>query len=293
MHGFGYFEKTDILKFQDDLNAKLAIQSKKQTEINELEQEISILKHTENVVKTIHTETVNDLKDYETKYGVTGLLSIEADIEEFSRKKGSFDYLKGKTIEELSSIIESLRTKIEEKRDLLKPLIEEHKTLKSRIKETEEEHKKKRIEYEKTVADSKEEFEVVFKEYKAVQEPCAKRQALRIVLQEKTKAVALFRNLLDQEAKFAQGTSSFSKEARTMKDAMLKEVSEKEASIQVLKEKREAVKEASNNVVEQNKMLNDLKFLLEEKLKCKKRMKSNTTSSFKTIREQYNRAVLE
>lgn len=293
MHGFGYFEKTDISKFQDDLNQKIAFQSKKQIEINDIEQEITILKYTENVVKSIHSETVTDLKNYEVKYGVTGLLSIEADIEELARKKGSLDYLKGKTVEELTSIIETLRNKIEEKRDLLKPLIEDHKTLKSQIKETEEEHKKKRIEYEKTISESKEEFEIVLKEYKTVHEPHSKKQALKIVLTEKTKSIILFRNLLDQEARNVQGSSSFSKDAKTMKEAMLKEVTEKEASIQLLKEKREEVKEASNNLVEQNKMLNDLKFLLEEKLKCKKRMKTNTTSSFKTIREQYNRAVLE
>lgn len=196
-------------------------------------------------------------------------------------------------MEELTAIIETLRNKIEEKRDLLKPLIEDHKTLKSQIKETEEEHKKKRIEYEKTISESKEEFEIVLKEYKTIHEPYSKKQALKIVLTEKTKSIILFRNLLDQEARNVQGSSSFSKDAKTMKEAMLKEVTEKEASIQLLKEKREEVKEASNNLVEQNKMLNDLKFLLEEKLKCKKRMKINTTSSFKTIREQYNRAVLE
>lgn len=111
--------------------------------------------------------------------------------------------------------------------------------------------------------------------------------------QEKIKVAGQLKNLLDQEAKFTQGIGSFNKETKTMKEAMLKEVAEKEAKIQVLKEKREEVKEASNNVIEQNQMLNNLKYLLDEKLKCKNRMKVNTTSSFKTIREQYNRAVLE
>lgn len=94
-------------------------------------------------------ETIKELKQYEVKYGVTGLLTIEADIEELTRKKGNFDFLKGKTLEELTSIIENLKNKIEEKRDLLKPLIEDHKNLKLQIKDTEDEHKKKRIEYEK------------------------------------------------------------------------------------------------------------------------------------------------
>lgn len=116
---------------------------------------------------------------------------------------------------------------------------------------------------------------------------------MKTVTQEKIKVAGQLKNLLDQEAKYVQGIGSFRKEIRTMKDAMLSEIADKEARIQTLKEKREEVKESSNNVVEQNKMLNDIKFLLEEKLKCKTRMKVNTTSSFKTIREQYNRTVLE
>lgn len=142
-------EKTDISKFQDDLNQKIATQNRKQAELAEVEQEVAILKHTESVLKGILSDTIRELKQYELKYGVTGLLTIEADIEELTKKKGNFDYLKGKTLEELTSIIETLKNKIEEKRDCLKPLIEEHKNLKTQIKETEDEHKRKRIEYEK------------------------------------------------------------------------------------------------------------------------------------------------
>ena len=109
----GYLEKTDILKFQEDLNVKLANQNKKQLEIASIDQEIAILRHTESVLKGILNGTIKDLKQYELKYGVTGLLTIEADIDELTRKKGNIDLLKGKTLEELTVIIENLKNKIE------------------------------------------------------------------------------------------------------------------------------------------------------------------------------------
>jgi intraflagellar transport protein 81 len=293
VHGPGYFEKTDIAKFQEDLNAKLTVQAKKNAELADLEQEVTILKHTEAVLKGMLSETVNELKAYEIKYGVTGLLTIEADIEELTKKKGNLDYLKGKTLEELTTIIETLKNKLEEKREVLKPLVEEHKELRAQIKETEEDHKRKRGEYERVIADAKEEHETVLRSYREVKEPLAKTKIAKTVLQEKTKALGLTKNLLDAEARFTQGSGAFSKEARTLKEAMAKELGERETRIQSLREQREAVKEASNNVVEQNKMLTELKNLLEEKLKSKKRAKATTTSSFKTIREQYNRAVID
>lgn len=254
---------------------------------------MTILKHTETVLKSMLAETIKDIKAYEVKYGVTGLLTIEADIEELTKKKGNIDYLKGKTLEEMTAIIDSLKTKVEEKRDVLKPLIEEHKDLRAKVKETEEEHKRKRAEYERVIADAKEEHENALRGYREVNEPLVKTKTTRTVLQEKTKALGLTKNLLDAEAKFSQGAGAYSKEAKTMKEAMAKELAERETRIQSLKEQREAVKEASNNVVEQNKMLAELKNLLEEKLKSKRRAKATTTSSFKTIREQYNRAVID
>lgn len=241
----------------------------------------------------MHSETIKDLKQYELKYGVTGLLTIEADIEELTRKKGNLDYLKGKTLEELTAIIESLKGKIEEKRETLKPLIEDHKLLKTQLKETEEEHKRKRAEYERVISDAKEEHESAYKSFQAVHEPYAKLQADKTVLQEKTRVLQLTKTLLDQESRYAQGSGQYSKEAKTMKEAMAKEVAEREAKIQLLKEQREAIKESSKNVVEQNKMLAAIKSLLEEKMKSKRRMKAVTTTSFKTIRDQYNRAILD
>lgn len=293
MHGAGYLEKTDIAKFQEDLNGKLTVQGRKNAELADLDQEVTILKYTESVLKGMLAETVKEIKQYELKYGVTGLLTIEADIEELTKKKGNLDYLKGKTLEELTAIIETLKGKIEEKREVLKPLIEEHKVLKTQIKDTEEEHKRKRMEYERVVADAKEDYENAMRGYREVHEPLVRTKAARTVTQEKTKALALLRNTLEAENKFSNGAGAFSKECKTMKEAMAKELAEREASIQALKERREAVKEACNNVVEQNKMLAELKNLLEEKLKSKKRMKAATTSSFKTIREQYNRAVID
>lgn len=280
-------------KFQDDLHAKINLQNKKQTEISEIEEEMTILKYTESTLRNVFNETIKELKKYELKYGVTGLLTIEADIEEFTRKKGNFDFIKGKTLEELTAIIDNLKSKIEEKRDLLKPLIEDHKNLKALIKETEEEHKTKKSDYEKTISDSKESFETAIKEYKNVFEPYSKINLNKTLVQEKIKVQQGFKNLLEQEAKYHQGIGTFSKEDKTFRDYLSVEITEKEKNIQVLKEKREEIKELNSNVVEQNKMLNDIKNLLDENLKCRMRMNTNATSSFKTIREQYNRVVME
>lgn len=44
---------------------------------------------------------------------------MESQIEDLTLKKGNLDQLKGKTLEEISNVVEQLQSKIEQKRDLL------------------------------------------------------------------------------------------------------------------------------------------------------------------------------
>lgn len=114
-----------------------------------MEQEIAVLRRTEAVLQNLARETAREVRAFEARHGVSGLLGAEDDLEDLARRKGQTDLLKGKTLEELTALVETLRNKIEEKRERLKPLIEEHKALKAALKETEEETKRKRAEYER------------------------------------------------------------------------------------------------------------------------------------------------
>jgi myosin heavy subunit len=293
VRGPDYHRKTDVAKFQENIEAKMAIQQKKQAELADMEQEITILKRTETILKEMLREILKDVKNYEAKYGLTGLFNAEDDIEELTRKKGHTDLLKGKTLEELTQIVETLKFKIEEKRDRLKPLIEEHKNLKTALKEIEEDNKRKKAEYERAIFEPKNEYERIKKEYKEATESLYQLKITSDLYKEKTKVLGRIEELLDHESKCQKGMASQSKDSKTYLEAMTKEIAEKEVLIQQLKVKREELKEKTNNVVQQSKALSDLKFLMEEKLKNKKKTTMGTASSFKVIKDQYNRVVLE
>lgn len=65
---------------------------------------------------------------------------MENEIEDLAKRKGNLDLVKGKTLEEVSVIVEKLQNKIEAKRDKLKPLIDKHVILKQKISELKEKH---------------------------------------------------------------------------------------------------------------------------------------------------------
>lgn len=99
-----------------------------------------MLKRTEVLLKKELKKVQSNVKDYETKHGIVGLVNMENEIENLAKKKGNLDIIKGKTLEEVSTIVEQLQVKIEEKRDKLKPLIDKHIILKQKIQEMKEKH---------------------------------------------------------------------------------------------------------------------------------------------------------
>lgn len=62
------------------------------------------------------------------------------------------EQLKEKTHKEIAVMIETLKSKIEEKREHLKPFVEEHKTLKASLKDIEDDHKRKKYQYEQVTS---------------------------------------------------------------------------------------------------------------------------------------------
>jgi len=156
----------DFDMFQENLNKKIADKKKKEEELKEFEEEYGILKRTEQILKSMFKESIKNVKNYEQKYGMVGLLNIENEIDDLTQKKGNADILKGKTLEELSAIVEQLKVKIDEKRDKLKPLVDEHKKLKQKIVILEEEHRNKKHEFERVVRPLTKELEIIDSESK-------------------------------------------------------------------------------------------------------------------------------
>ena len=278
----------DFDMFQENLNKKIADKKQKEEELKEFEEEYGILKRTEQILKGMYKETIKSVKNYEQKYGVVGLLNIENEIDDLTQKKGNADLLKGKTLEELSAIVEQLKVKIDEKRERLKPMVDEHKKLKQKIVALEEEHRAKKSEFDRVVRPLTKELEIIDSESKDKKNAAFEHEISISLYKEKKEVLGLVKGMLDKEK------ANASKETdESYIEQIRREIEEVEKEIQSLKVKRDEAKNTANNLVEQTKFLNDLKYLLEEKLKSRRKVKQNTTMSFKNSKEQFNRVVME
>lgn len=282
------FKNNDFEVFQGNLNDKMVEKNKKQEELDALDEEYGILKRTEQILKASYKESFKKVKTYEKKYNMEGLLNIENELDDLTQQKGNVDLLKGKTLEELSTIVEQLKIKIDEKRDKLKPLLDEHKKIKAIIVKMDEEHKAKKADFERVIRPLQKEYEMIDNDSRDKKNIAFEYEISAELYKEKTQVLDLVKEMLDKEK-----ASSAANELGTCSSLMQNEITVLEKDIQVLKVTRDRVKNISNNLSEQTDFLGDLKMLLEEKLKCRKRVKHNTTLSFKNSKEHFNQVIVE
>ena len=288
-NGPGSFKKKDFEQFQENLNKKISIQKKNQKELQEIEQEIGILKRTEKIFKKLLKKSIEDVKVFERKYGIDGLLNIENEIEDLSKKKGNLDLLKGKTLEELSSIVEQLKLKIEEKRDSLKPLIDKHKIIKNEINSIKDDHAMKKQEFDHVLSSVKKEYEHLKNKSRQKKEEYFQNEISIDLYKEKGRVLDLVYKFLEEENEFSEGENQLSEKYQCYRDMMQGEIEECDKEIQILKVERDKIKQNTDYYLENTEMMKKFQFLLEEKLKYTSL--KNTNNSFKTT--TYNRVVLE
>ena len=122
-----------MIKFQENLQKRQQDLKVQKAQLEETSTELLILQKTEKILKKRLKKSLEFVKEFEKTHGLFGLISMESQIEDLTLKKGNLDQLKGKTLEEISNVVEQLQSKIEQKRDLLQPMVVTHKDLKTKM----------------------------------------------------------------------------------------------------------------------------------------------------------------
>ena len=66
---------------------------------------------------------------YEARKGVSGFRETQDALENVSSMKSEFDDMKGRTLEDISRMVQQLNTRIEKKKSILAPVIKELRPL--------------------------------------------------------------------------------------------------------------------------------------------------------------------
>jgi intraflagellar transport protein 81 len=105
-----------VSKYQHAYKEKKSKQAVLEKELNQFKSENATLK---NTLMVLHQEKINTdqkIRAYERKHGVEGLSEMTEKLDQQIETKETVDIMKGKTLEELSVVVQQLQQKIEDKK---------------------------------------------------------------------------------------------------------------------------------------------------------------------------------
>jgi len=239
-------------------------------ELREIKNEIGILTRTEQIVRANKEEYERELRRKEAERGVAGATSTKEGLEKVSEKKHEVDIQKGKTLEEISKIVQQLEAKFKEKKETLRPKMNELKELRERFKTLEKTYLVKKAEYDQTIAGIESENASLEAEVKKIKDEVYADDTKLTKLKYQAQIIELMNQRLNDENDYLHGRKEFSKEFKSYRDMLQAGIKRQENDIKNLKKEREAVKENYEPSLRQTNMLTDLKKLLALKIQVAK-----------------------
>ena len=289
-------ELDDLKTFQERLQRKLGERNAKQEEISYLQRELSVLETTKGVLDREHQESTEVVREFEEKFGVQGFSEMEAKIEDLTRQKGQIDQVKGKSLEELSLIVQNMSKKIAEKQGKLQPLVDQQKAVKQEIRSLEGEYSTKKEGYWKQIGGLKDEYEALVKTVTEKRNEVFEKEIQREQLIEKAKVLQLYSDLMDTESQLGSGEGV---EEGSYGEKMDRRVREVEQEIQAKQKVKDRIRETAPEKVKGMAFVQRLLSIMRAKSAAQKenlgrgQMNKNEKHNRTGQKETYNRLVME
>lgn len=142
----------DFRKYANEVRGRTAQYKRMKQELGELRGEWGLLSRTLAVLTEQEKGVSKKLSDAERKRGVSGFAQTEEQLQKVSQQKAEVDTVKGKTLEEISQVVEEINTQIKENKNRLAPQIKNLRSLRTRFGEVEVEYLDKKGAYDNTKA---------------------------------------------------------------------------------------------------------------------------------------------
>ena len=125
----------DFKRYVNTLRGKSNVYKAKRAELADLKSEYGGLSRTLEVLGAREEKIMRTLAALEADKGVSGFRDTQADLEKVAAEKADIDQQKGKTLEEMSGLVQILTTKIGERKARLAPIIKELRPLRQQCQD--------------------------------------------------------------------------------------------------------------------------------------------------------------
>lgn len=258
----------DFRDFSNQVRAKKAATEGMRTRLSELRAEWGTLTFTQATLQEQYNKLDAEIGDLESKLGMQGYSRTVEALSKLTHEKDAIEEVKGKTLEELSRVVQEFTLAIREGRTRLAPLINELRTVRQTAAEVDLEWSEKKSQYEYQEGLLTEDIQKLdedvsrLKDERRLNESLYHRiKAQQVVLHTQAKRA-------EEERAFRSSPSaSLDPQHKTYTDLFTEVAKTLESRTKELQGQRRDLEENYDGDVQQVEWFNTLRLILEAKLK--------------------------
>nr|CAD7261155.1 unnamed protein product [Timema shepardi] len=265
----------EFKRYVNKLRGRSSLYKRHRAELLALKAESGVLTRTIELLQTRNESVLQGLSAEEMRHGVPGFQVARQKLEQVSVEKAAVDQEKGKTLEDISSLVQQLSQRIASKKAQLAPIIKELRPLREQHQELSAEYEKKKKLHDTTAAGLESSTGKLEQEVKSLREELEEDESQCYMLEAQCVIHQVRLDRLTEEIKFYISSNPGDK-ARSLREQLSACINEQEKVSRQLKEQQQLVKENQTNRVRQVKLWSNLHKLLECKKKCLQEAQQNS-----------------
>ncbi len=267
---------------------------KKKAELSSLKAEYGVIARTEEILKARAENSEELLEVLEKKQGVHGFRRAQEAIEDSSAAKSQLDEQTGKKLTDITSAITELTRKIESKKAFLAPLIKTVRPLRQQYQELQGEHAEKKMTYDGVSAGLRAQRSGLEREVSTLWEETLAEESRYHYLNCMLKSLDLQKERVAAEMR-CYVSSDPAEKRKSLRDQYTRKIQEAENLGKALRDQQKEIKETHSSSLNQVKMWNDLKKIMEVKRECfvqSQQERSQAKAAEEKIIAEENRLVI-
>jgi intraflagellar transport protein 81 len=256
----------DFRKYSNQVRGKTAATKTMKTRLADLRAEWGVLSYTDKTVQDTFEGLRQEIEDIESRMGIRGYSRTAEELSQVNAQKNNAEQAKGRTLEELSKVVQDFTISIRERRTKLAPQINELRTVRQQANEVEQEWEEKKSQYDYQEGMLMQDVSKIDTEVNQLLEETRVNEALFHRLNAQVLLLDTQVQRAGEEREFASGSKKLDQQFQSYSDLLTRTTEDHERRSKDLQRKRRDVEENHSLHVQQVEWFATLRKILEGKL---------------------------
>lgn len=262
----------DFRKYSNQVRSKTATTKTMKQKLGDLRAEWGVLSYTQKTLEEQFEALRAEIQRIEETLGIKGYSDKAENLNKVTDEKNAVEEIKGKTLEELSRIVQDIMVTIRDRRNKLTPQINELRAQRQVAADVEQEWEEKRAQFEMQEGLLMQDVTKIETEVSSLDNENRSNEALYHRLQQQKLLLSVMVDRATKEKSYRSGESSLGVNGcKTLGQLLDKTISEVESRSRDLQQRRRNIDENHAVNVQQVEWFHNLKVIMEAKVAALKK----------------------